>query len=76
MINPNKMYRLKNAKVTLINPITERCEFKSKGTTFYGWIKNPKFTLGDRVNLQVQFSICLDSYIVHTANKPRNRKAA
>lgn len=75
MINPNRTHRIKNALVIMINGHhVGRCEFKSKGTTFHGWIDKPKFELGDRVNLQVQFSITQDTYIVQTANKPKAPK--
>jgi hypothetical protein len=76
MINPSRTHRIRNALVTKLNANhCGWCEFKSKGTTFGGWIDAPKFQLGDRVNLQIQFSITMDKYIVKTARKPRTSKA-
>lgn len=75
MINPNKLHRVRNALVKSIGHAPNYwCEFNSKGTTFGGWIDCPKFTVGDRVNLQVSFSITLDKYIVKTAKLPRKSK--
>lgn len=71
MINPNRIHRIRNATIIELGSHGSiKC--KSKGTTFSGWIDKPnRFSMGDKVNLQVQFSICLDGYTIKTANKPR-----
>jgi hypothetical protein len=75
MINPNKTHRVRNAIVTAVNAThLNWCEFRSKGTSFGGWIDKAKFKVGDRVNLQVKFSITMGRYIVKTARLPRNSK--
>jgi len=74
MIDPNKTHRVRNALVLSINGPAGRCEFRSKGTIFHGWLDRPGCIPGDRVNLQVRFSITQDCYIVKTANLPKVRK--
>lgn len=76
MINPNRLHRISNALVLSINGPASRCEFRSKGVTFYGWIDSPKVSVGERVNIQVRFSIALDAYIVKTANRSRTKRVS
>jgi hypothetical protein len=73
MINPNRTHRIRNALVLSVNGPAGRCEFRSKGVVFHGWLDNPQVAVGDRVNLQVRFSITQDCYIVQTANRPRKQ---
>jgi hypothetical protein len=76
MIDPNRIHRVRNALVLSINGSHGRCEFRSKGTVFYGWIDSPKVSVGERVNIQVQYSIAAQAYIVKTANRSRSKVAA
>jgi hypothetical protein len=75
MINPNRVHRIKG-KVESIGPHTGNVRVKSKGTSFEGWPKTmPKgLQVGEWVNCQVQFSICLDRYTIQTCNRPRKVK--
>lgn len=76
MINPNRLHRAK-AKVLSINGShCGQCHFDVKGRSLFGYFDNPKFKVGDIVNVQCQFSIVSDTYIVMTANKPRKPKAS
>lgn len=76
MINPNRIHRARatvseighggmNFKVTLPN-----------GHKVSGWDLPAKFKLGEEVNIQAGYSICLDGYFIKTINKVRARKAA
>ncbi len=76
MINPNRTHRAKGT----ITKIRE-CHFEPghevtvlvKGRSeISGWVNAKGLNVGDTVNVQAQFSICLDRYTLSTVRKPRN----
>lgn len=74
MVNPNRVHRTR-AIITKLGICMS--EFKTlKGYTVRGFDIDPKFMVGDEVNIQCQFSIVLDQYIVKTVNFPRKRTVA
>jgi len=76
MINPNRIHR---SRAVIIQIGHGGMNFKVKlprGHVISGWDLPRKFKVGDEVNIQAGFSICLDGYFVKTVNKIRNRVAA
>ena len=69
MINPNKVHRSR-ATITEINHGAFIATLPS-GHKLKGWDLPSKFNLGEQVNIQSQFSICLDGYYIKTVNKVR-----
>lgn len=74
MINPNRTHR---AKATITKLGMYLSEFKLvNGHSVSGFDIDSKFKVGDVVNIQASYSICLDRYVVKTVNFPRTKKAA
>lgn len=73
MINPNRVHRAK-AKITKLGMYLSEFQLDN-GQTVRGFDIDPKFKIGDMVNIQASFSIVLDQYVVKTVNFPRKRKA-
>jgi len=76
MINPWRVHRSR-ATITDIQR-DGRCFTVTtpRGHKIEGWDLPAKFKLGEEVNIQSNFSICLDRYTVKTVNKIRNRGVA
>lgn len=77
MINPNRVHR---SRATIVEIGFGGRNFKvrlaNSTSVIDGWDLPKGFALFQEVNIQAQFSICLDRYNVKTVNKTRDRKAA
>lgn len=70
MINPNKIHRAK-AIVTAMTQ-SRSCynvRLSSNGALLEGFDLPKNIEIGDLVNIQAQYSIILDTYVVKTINK-------
>lgn len=73
MINPNRVHRAK-AKITKLGMYLSEFLLEN-GQTVRGFDIDPKFKVGDVVNIQASFSITMDAYVVKTVNFPRKKRA-
>ena len=74
MINPNRVHRAKGTVTKIkpqhFNPLN-KVWVKVNGHELYAWDQPDKFKVGDLVNVQAQFSIMADAYVIKTIRKPR-----
>lgn len=73
MINPSRIHRAK-AIVTRVFYNTYEVTL-ANGSVIKGWDLPRGISLGDSVNVQCQYSICLDCYTVVTINNNKSRSS-
>lgn len=77
MINPNRVHRSKAVIVSLYQSkfdtsLTKATVKVARGHTIEGYVPVKSFSVGQTVNIQAQFSIMSDMYIVRTMRKIRH----
>lgn len=75
MINPNRVHRAKG----VIKYKHPHCpdlggKIEVNGRELQTYVDLSKFELGQTVNVQAQFSIVLDQYVINTVRKTRGAK--
>ncbi len=76
MINPNRLYRGKGIITKTLpefNTGLNMVYVEVNGHEIYGYNFPRKFKVGEQVNIQAQYSITGERYIIKTINRPRRK---
>jgi hypothetical protein len=76
VINPSRVHRAK-AVIYAIGLVESRVQIAKSGAVITAWTSDlPKDAeVGERVNVQANFSITMDGYVCRTVRRPRSTKA-